>query len=389
MKKMLMGVLALSISTHSFANLTNYDEPNTAKLVNAMKERSFHIVQLGDSHTAGDSMTDALRGELQAVYGNGGMGWSMPMYFSGQRLAEFGYDNQGWTPISSRRTYDEDYTLGGLLAKPNGVGSRLTIKSKKARSEQTIIVSIKQGVYDDAFLVTDAHGEQFSIEAPKKNGLWQTATFKAALPFSITAQGLVKESYIGGWWAFNPARTGAVVSALGINGAQLAHWSRWNTPAWQNELQTVSPNLIVLAYGTNEAYGDVNPDTVRQTLQNQIGRIRSAVPDAAIMIVSSPEALKSTSGSCGVRPTYLTQIQQVQQEVAMSERTLFWDWQQAMGGSCSMTSWIRHGKASKDGVHFTHSGYTELGKKMANDLMALADDDRAIGSVSQVPSAYQ
>lgn len=368
-----MGVALMS--SQSYANyLTNYNEPNSEHLVQALKNRSIHIVQLGDSHTAGDSMTDALRDSLQKLYGNGGMGWAMPMYFSGQRMAKFGYDNYQWTAISSRRNHNENYTLGGMLAKPNATGSRLTIKSRQEQPEQEIVVSMKQTGYDGSFAGSDAYGNSFTLESPTKDGSWQTIKFKAKLPFTITAQGNMTGSYIGGWWAFNPQRKGAVVSALGINGAELSHWSRWNTQAWKNELKVIAPELIILAYGTNEAYGDRNPETVRQVLTQQIRHIRESSPSSSIMVVSSPEALKSTAGSCGVRPTQLSEIQKVQREVAKSEKTLFWDWQQAMGGNCSMNSWVRSGKAAKDGVHFTHAGYQQFGKQMAKDIVALNNE---------------
>lgn len=370
-KLILLSALAVACSQSGANYLTNYNEPNTQKLVQALNDGKIHIVQLGDSHTAGDSMTDALRNSLQSQYGDGGAGWAMPMYFSGQRMAKISYDNHQWSPISSRRNQQQDYTLGGLIAKPNASGSWLSIKGKQSQSEQDIIVSIKQGQFDDAFIGKDAHGTSFTLQAPVKDGTWQTIKIKAKLPLTITAQGNSNQSYIGGWWLFNPQNTGATVSALGINGAELAHWNRWNHTAWQSELKTISPELIVLAYGTNEAYSDRDPKTVEQTLKQTIREIRSATPDSAIMIVSAPEALKSTSGSCGTRPKNLTQIQQIQREVAQSQNTLFWDWQQAMGGSCSMTSWIRGGKASKDGVHFTNSGYQQLGKQLAQDIDAL------------------
>lgn len=364
--------------------LTNYGEPNTDKLVQALNNQQVHIVQLGDSHTAGDSMTDALRSSLQSHYGNGGMGWAMPMYFSGQRMARFGYDNYQWTPVSSRRTTSEDYTLGGLIAKPNGTGSTLTIKSKRNEPTQNIIVSIKQGAYDGALSGVDANGNRFTLEAPIKNGTWQTTKIHAKLPFTITANGTMNDTAIGGWWAFNANGTGATVSSLGINGAELSHWSRWNTAAWQNELATVAPNLIILAYGTNEAYNSVEPERVRQVLTERIAQIRKASPNSAIMIVSSPEALKNTAGSCGTRPSKLSDIQEVQRQTAQSLQTLFWDWQGAMGGSCSMKGWINGGKASKDGVHFTHSGYTQLGNLMADDIISLSS-----GAGYQPSSFYQ
>lgn len=355
--------------------LTNYGEPNTANLVNAINKRSLHIVQLGDSHTAGDTMTEATRNRLQGVLGDGGMGWAMPMYFSGQRMARFGYDNSSFTPISSRSNSSENYTLGGMIARPNVLGASLTLKNKRAENAQQILVSLRQTAGDGRFVATDATGKRFAIETPHKNGTWQMVSVHAKLPLTIYNES-ASNSVIGGWWAFAPHRQGAVVSALGINGSELSHWGRWSETAWQNELKTINPQLVVIAYGTNEAYNGVDAGTVKSHLLWRVRQIRQQLPQTAIVIMGAPEALKSTSGSCGTRPATLSAIQQAQREVAQSERTLYWDWQAVMGGSCSMKSWINSGKASRDGVHFTAVGYTWLGESFANDVLAL-------GSVSQ------
>ena len=364
---------ALVMSMSASANyLTNYQDPNTDQLIQALNNSRIHIVQLGDSHTAGDSMTDALRSQLQSRYGNGGMGWAMPMYFSGQRMARYGYDNYQWTPISSRRNQNENYTLGGLIAKPNFSGSTLTIKAKGNEPLQAMTVSIRQSAADGVLSGIDANGHRFVLEAPIKDGTWQTMTFDAKLPFTLTAEGAMSDTAIGGWWGRSKHTSGAIVSSLGINGAELSHWSRWNGYAWQKELGTIAPELIVLAYGTNEAYNSVNPERVRSVLSERIDQIRHASPKSAIMVVSSPEALRSTSGSCGTRPAELSAIQEVQRQTAQSKHTLFWDWQAAMGGSCSMKQWMNRGLAAKDGVHFTHSGYGQLGTLMAEDIISLS-----------------
>ena len=110
-------------------------------------------------------------------------------------------------------------------------------------------------------------------------------------------------------------------------------------------------------------------EIVRQTLLKTISQIRNASPNSAIMIIGAPESLKSTSGSCGVRPARLTELQQMQREVAASQHTLYWDWQAAMGGECSMKSWINQGLARSDGVHFTASGYDRIGQALANSIL--------------------
>lgn len=360
----------LTIESQAYAsNLTNFNEPNTNLLMTAFKNKSVHIVQFGDSHTAADLMTGTLRTKLQDQLGNGGMGWGMPMYFSGQRLDRYGYDNNGWQPISSRQQRDQNYTLGGLIAVPKFNGASLTIKAKRSELPQKITVNLRQPKTDGWFLVKDAQGRQFQLEAPIKNNTWQTVEFVADLPFTITAVN-VERSAIGGWWAKNENGLGAIISALGINGAELSFWNRWNE-GWQNNLKELSPELVILAYGTNEAFDDnIDIEKYRNLLISKIEQIRTASPHTAIMIISAPESLKNTVGQCGTRPVKLTAVQNVQQQVAQQKQTLYWDWQKAMGGSCSMKTWINRGLSRKDGVHFSEEGYQKLGQVLANDLLS-------------------
>lgn len=363
----------LMLSTSLSAQiLNNFDEPNTPQLISAFKNKSVHIVQFGDSHTAADIMTGALRTQLQQQLGDGGMGWGMPMYFSGQRLNRYGYDKNGWTPFSSRSQRDHNYTLGGFIAVPTASTATLTIKAKAYEQPQQIVASIRQGANDRKLQGRDAQGHYFELQAPVQDNTWQTVTFTAQLPFTITAQNS-HQTAIGGWWAKNKQGGGAVVSALGINGAELSFWNRWND-GWKNELKTVAPELVVLAYGTNEAYNDnLDVEHYRRLLISKIDQIRQASPQSAIMLLSAPESLKNLAGQCGTRPIKLTAVQEVQQQVARQQKTLYWDWQQAMGGACSMKSWVNQGLGRRDGVHFSEAGYQKLGQQMAKDLLQFAD----------------
>ena len=370
-KSVYLGIFCiLTMGSQVYAsNLTNFNDPNTDQLMTAFKNKSVHIVQFGDSHTAADVMTGTLRTQLQNKLGNGGMGWGMPMYFSGQRLVRYGYDNNGWQPISSRQQRDHNYTLGGLIAVPKFNGATLTIKSKQSELSQKIKVNLRQAATDGKFLGRDAQGHQFELEVPIKDNTWQTVEFVAQLPFTITASN-AERSAIGGWWAKNQNGEGAVVSALGINGAELSYWNRWND-GWQQNLKSISPELIILAYGTNEAFNDnIDVEKYKKLLISKVDQIRVASPDTAIMIVSAPESLKNIAGQCGIRPIKLTAIQNVQYQVAQQKHTLYWNWQQAMGGECSMKSWINQGLGRKDGVHFSEAGYQKIGQALAEDLLS-------------------
>lgn len=223
--KRLSAVIALSFIGSAHAQLLNYGDPATASLVQALNQGNVHIMQIGDSHTAGDVMTDALRQNLQARLGNGGVGYAMPMWFSGQRMALISYDNRDFMPISSRTNSSESYTLGGMIARPKTTGATLTLKPKSSQTRQRFVVSIKQAPSDGGFVGIDAEGRRFNLQAPIKNNTWQLTQISATLPFTITADNTY-DSSIGGWWGVNETSGGAVVSALGINGAQINYWNR-------------------------------------------------------------------------------------------------------------------------------------------------------------------
>ena len=99
---------------------------------------------------------------------------------------------------------------------------------------------------------------------------------------------------------------------------------------------------------------------------------KTPCPNAGILILGAPESLKTAYGSCGNRPVLLSEVQQMQQRVARDEKIMFWSWQDAMGGACSMKSWMAQGLAAKDGVHFSAQGYETAADKLADSLIRFA-----------------
>ena len=61
--------------------LTDYSNAATSPWMKKLQSvaqgggATFRILQIGDSHTAGDFFTDTLRKRLQKTWGDGGIGW--------------------------------------------------------------------------------------------------------------------------------------------------------------------------------------------------------------------------------------------------------------------------------------------------------------------------
>ncbi|MDO4696801.1 MAG: SGNH/GDSL hydrolase family protein [Neisseria sp.] len=335
-------------------------------------EVKFRILQLGDSHTGGDYFTQELRSRLQTRWGNGGIGWVSPAAVRGQRTAEVKQKGSGWQVLSSRKD-EADFPLGGVLMRSQGYASMSIIPNTEDNGAQEITFNLRPVFVSQPLLLADSeNGMRLPVDRGEGFG-WRRHTVSAKLPFSFETGG---DDDI---WEIGPInieneRPGVIVSALGINGSQLSHWSRWRPDFWQ-DLQTAQADLVVLAYGTNEAFNrTIDVEETREIWRQTVRNIKKMLPSAGILLVGAPESLTTKNGECGQRPAKLGEIQAMQQQIAREEHLLYWSWQDAMGGECSMKNWVLQGLGAKDGVHFSATGYRLAGGKLADALMEMMGD---------------
>lgn len=355
------------------AELTNYGSWQPVWLdklqrLNRGENVKFRILQIGDSHTAGDHFTDTLRRRLQEKWGDGGLGWVYPHTVSGQRNAQVLHGGSGWQLLSSRKDRAE-FPLGGILAR-SGSGGSITVSPRKpAAGEQRITLTARPVFANHSLTVTGAGGGTAATLPNLGGGNWQYFSFNAALPISYRAQ--AGDIWEIGHINIENDRPGVVVSAMGINGAQLSQWQGWRS-GWQEDMSATQADLVILAYGTNEAFNNrIDIPQTREAWSQIIRQIREALPGSGILIIGAPESLRGRQGTCGTRPAPLDAVQQMQREVAEQEQIFYWSWQDAMGGPCSMKNWIGQGLGARDGVHFTAQGYLKAAEELADDIIGL------------------
>lgn len=145
-----------------------------------------------------------------------------------------------------------------------------------------------------------------------------------------------------------------------------------------------TPDLVVIAYGTNEGFDELlDPAAYEALLRGQIDRVRRAAPGASILILGAPEAMRGDGGgTCPgdteqrwKAPAMLSVVRDVQHRVAASTGVAFWDWKGRMGGDCSAFT-LTLGDAPlmrSDHVHFTQAGGNWIGSLLFADLMTAHD----------------
>ncbi|KAF0867437.1 SGNH/GDSL hydrolase family protein [Pseudomonas sp. LD120] len=339
-------------------------DPNLALLARKFSTSNrtpIHIVQLGDSHTAADLLSGELRRLLQAQYGDGGIGFVAATAVPGTRYDRviLSAAKRQWSLVSARNQQSSQFPLGGYLSLPMTPGARVHIAERQPSSRQYRISALYQASSNNTLTARDnlnkssrmlaATGGQWRFSPPFNN---------LTLPLDLNVannRGLA----LGGWNILGQKSAGVIYSSLGINGARLDVLDKWQ-PGWLDTLKALRPDMVVLAYGTNEAFDDdLDLQLYRSQLQEKVTLLRKKLPKSVILLVGPPDSIKRrNAGNCAAsQPLPLRQIIQIQKDVAKNSRTLFWDWQDFMGGNCSISQWQSRDLARNDLVHLTADGY--------------------------------
>lgn len=360
------------------------------------REDPVRILQIGDSHTAGDRITGKLRAVLQQRFGAGGRG-GLPAGAPHDGYAPFQVqmEGRGWSVERAplRAAAGERAAAFGpgsvrALAVP---GAELTLRLEPGAEAGRVGVCGWPRGRGEGLSIDVGDGEPWPVDlnGSDHNG---PACYRMDLerPASVvTFRGEGRGVVLDTLWTERRGR-GVVVSSLGLTGATLADLAARDDTAMQMVVGFMPPSLIVLAYGTNEGFDPaLDPAAYERLLRSQIERTRSMAPfDAAILILGAPDALRSgVEGGCsadGLRapPPSLAMVRDVQRRVAADLGVAFWDWHGRMGGDCSADRLALEAEPLMRGdrVHFTSAGADWIGGILAGDLLAAYDAWRARGS---------
>ncbi len=358
--------------THRQQQLTDFGDPNVARLVDKLRHsdtRQLHFVQLGDSHTAADFFTGKLRSLLQDRYGDAGPGFIPPMNIPGQRnaLVQFTEDKTGWWLSSSRKDNRADYPLGGFIAIPESANSTIRLDSSSARGQYELRVLYQ------SHNATHIKTPFTMMNLPATQSEWHfSPEQRIRFPLNLSPQDT--QLKIGGW-LIKRQSPGVMLSALGVNGATINLLDKWQ-PQWIETLAQMKPNMVILAYGTNEAFNDALDLTAYQNdLTAKVQAIRKAIPQTVILLIGPNDSLKNQrAANCDEQqPALLNNVIQIQQAVAKEQRTLFWNWREYMGGPCSIKEWAQQNLARPDYVHLSAAGYERSAEAFYQQFMGLIE----------------
>ena len=333
------------------------------------RKEPVRVSHFGDSHVAADILTAFIRNSLQADFGDGGPGYLVPGNpFSTKRRGVTSSLSAGWVFDGIARkggANDGFYGLAGFSLSANRANETITLNAPATRFTIYYLqrpgggrLEIRaNGVAAPEPVPTAANAPAsgfYAIDFPAAGA--QTLEIRSLDNAPVRILGVVAE---------NHAAPGLVYDPHGINGARLKRWQTWNAQIINENLRQRAPNLVILAYGTNEvADPDWTPEGYARLLAGIVRQIRQAAPDAAVLIYAPAERADNLMSL-----SRMPALVEAQRRAATESGAAFWDGYAAMG---PMSALVANKLAQPDRVHLSGKGYQIMGAIFASELRAAA-----------------
>ena len=377
------------------------------------RQGRFTILQIGDSHTAGDNWTGYLRERLQRRFGDGGRGMLAP-----------------GKPFTDFRPYQIRVAQSGNWGSHNyrqwngtGIASYAIVGDKAGDTIEASMRGLKSFEEIEIEYIRQANGGSFTVNvdgqdvqtvsvrgAPSldrvsirlpRPGYHVTLTLKGDGPVALLSWSLLR-------------RSGLVFVSHGVPGETVGLVGKWDAGIANWQIQHLNPALIIVAFGTNDGFVNrLKPEEYEAEFRDRLQTIRSMAPNASIAVVTAPGADRLPSW-CGRNraqrerfqchalnanhaanyaeliekrskalcywhsPPALEQVRQIQRRVAERLGLHFWDWSQVTGKDCGMDRWARMDPplTIPDRVHMRLEGYDLSGESLYRDLTRLYSPHR-------------
>ena len=331
------------------------------------------ILHYGDSPTTADLITGDTRQLLQKRFGDAGHGFTLigkPWAWYEHRGVEL--SSHGWRMDPGTR-WDLRNGLFGLggVAFSGGTGaySRVTLRDPT----QTCLEVWFLHQPDGGTIAISSAGQpigSIATAAPSRTPGFASFELRpgtAALEFS--AEGPVRLFGI----TLEKRKTGVVYDSIGLNGASISVPALlFNESHWTEELRHRNPDLAILNYGTNESgFAAFLTREYEIELREAIRRLRAALPNVSILVMSPMDRGQKNGGEIETLPT-IPRIVDIQRRVAAELQCGFFNTFEVMGGAGTMARWYdsQPRLVSADFIHPTPAGARLVAQAFVKELTA-------------------
>ena len=385
---------------HFYQSLTRTergeDDPSTKT-----REDQTRIVVFGASHVAGDMVTSIVRNRLKERYGDAGIGFIVPAgpwrdYYNRDANITFSDGWESWW-VSRKHTRDDNrYGLAGVTFASSSSWVWSKVSTAKDSDFGRNVDHLEVWYYRQAKggdFVVELDGKRAKRIKTKPNpkahehegpAYWSIDVPLARHEVKIKPIGNGEVELFG--VVLDSKKKGVVMDSLGINGARATDQLQWDAGIFTEQLQRRDPDLVVLAYGTNDVGDDEPLSEYEKKLDIVINRVHSAVPEASCLFIGPsdrPVKVETTDEEgeevmMFQKRARAVPLIEVQKTVANRYGCAYWNWDAAMGGDLSILKWVHADVpfATPDYVHLTKAGYERIAQLFWDALMGPYDLSR-------------
>ena len=363
-------------ANHIQLNGADWSSVNRAVLDSRLGNGITSVVHLGDSHIQADFAGAVLRQRLGGELGEAGRGLIIPFKAAGTN-----------EPFDYTFVINGSYSSSKLLKQPwatimpfSGVGI------EPAAVEFTVDISC-HSEFDRMTFFYEGDGtlELVSADSEGENQIFGAATTDEGV-YEVAFRQLIESvklhlrrngSVILAGVSLSSDISGAYFHSVGNNGATFSSYN--SIPGFGREFAVLEPDLVIISLGTNEAFGKIDVDNILYNIDELINTIRAHSPSVQILLTTPSECFRRTVTrnkrrrvSSFKENTNVCTVRDLILKYATEHGVAVYDAYSVLGSASNLKN---AQLLSRDGVHFTATGYRLLGNLLADALLETIIED--------------
>ena len=380
-------VEAIDYSGYKFLNLTadtiELNGRDWSGLASRFKSAArgdslFSVVYLGDSHIQADFGGSVLRERLINASRKAGRGIIIPFKLAAtNQPVDYRFNTQAQFIASKllKQPWATEMPFTGIGLQPVERQYSIDIHSEMAFSRMRFIYT--GGVPGVSAVTADADSLAYALVDGGAGSELTIALDRSLCDAKVSFKG-DKSTVFGGVELLSDT-VGTVVHSIGNNGATYSSYAL--VEGVGSGLSQLNPDLVIIALGTNEAFGRTDAVSLHADMSTLIDAVRRHNPGTEIMLVGPAECYKKVTKrvrnkqgklrrvSSQVVNTKVLTIRNAIRDFARQEGIAYYDHYEiarSTGGAAKMK---KDGVLSKDGVHYTAQGYRLWGNLLADAIL--------------------
>lgn len=327
----------------------------------------FTIVYLGDSHIQADFGGSVLRERLAGEAGSAGRGLIIPFKMAGtNQPVDYTITTDNTTESSRllKKPWSTRMPFTGIGVQPKDGSFKLHVTADEPFDRVRLMhrgmcpetIRARHGVTGQDFQFTRVNPTEIYLEEPCAD-----IELELAVPADFVLAGLV----------LTKADAGVFVHSIGNNGATYGTYNEIDR--FGHEIKQLNPDLIIIALGTNEAFGTFSSTAMRAEVDRLVKELQRSNPESALLLVTPTECFRKRYRRRRVVGTTVnTKVRLARNVVysyAMAQGIPLYDTYEIVGSDGAATRMKRANVLGRDGVHFTSEGYRLQGSLLADAIL--------------------